>query len=458
MLKNKKISYSLTLIPLVIIFGLFIWLFTVIFEGEKPQITLDPLPEFLSKSQNFTLQISDRKRGLKTLKVSYDQGGRDVIIFEKRFPFKGLFNKEGLRSFKKEIEVNPTALHLAQGRVDLNVSVRDYSRRGGGDGNLGIIKHKMTVDTIPPSIRALSRMHNINLGGSGLVVYRASSDTEESGVYVNNNFFRGFPAGEKQEEGLHLAYFAVPHDSNLDPSIYLWAKDKAENTTNATFYYHVRRKRFSNSKLNISDKFLSRVLPYFSFYDLSQEETNIDKYIKINNDLRKEDNDTFYNLMQNTDLSQIWEGTWTRLKNAATMAKYADKRGYYYKGEKIDEQTHLGIDLASLANSPVTAANNGIITFAERNGIYGLTVMIDHGQGLASLYGHMSSIEATAGQEVKKGDVIGHTGQTGLAGGDHLHFSILVGGVFVEPIEWWDSHWIEDNIYKKLELIKQKKK
>ena len=458
MLKNKKISCSITLIPLLIIFGLFIWLFTVIFEGEKPQIVFNPLPEFLSKSQIFTLNISDRKRGIKTLKVSYSQGGRDIIIFEKKFPFEGLFNNEGARSFKKELEINPTALHLAQGRVDLTVSVRDYSRRGGGDGNLGIFKHKMTVDTIPPSIRALSRMHNVNLGGSGLVVYRASSDTEESGVYVDNHFFRGFPTGEKIEDGLHLAYFAVPHNSNLDPSIFLWAKDKAENTTKSSFYYHVRKKRFSNTKLNISDKFLNRVLPYFSFYDLSKEKTIIDKYIKINNDLRKEDNNTFYKLMKNTHHSKIWDGTWKRLKNAATMAKYADRRKYYYKGKMIDEQTHLGIDLASLANSPVTASNNGIIIFAERNGIYGLTVMIDHGQGLASLYGHMSSIEATTGQKVKKGDIIGHTGQTGLAGGDHLHFSILVGGVFVNPIEWWDSHWIEDNIYKKLELVKQGKK
>jgi len=142
-----------------------------------------------------------------------------------------------------------------------------------------------------------------------------------------------------------------------------------------------------------------------------------------------------------------------RMKNAATMARYADHRSYFYKGEKVDEQTHLGIDLASLANSPIKAANSGKALFAERNGIYGLTVVLDHGQGIASVYGHLSSMEVTTGQEVKKGDVIGHSGQTGLAGGDHLHLSILIHGVFVNPIEWWDAHWIEDNITKKLTLI-----
>ena len=125
------------------------------------------------------------------------------------------------------------------------------------------------------------------------------------------------------------------------------------------------------------------------------------------------------------------------------------------KGEKIDEQSHLGIDLASLPNSPVQAANNGRVIFAGRNGIYGLMVVLDHGQGLASIYGHLSTIDVMLDQDVKKGDVIGHTGQTGLASGDHLHFSVMVNGVFVNPIEWWDAHWIKDNITDKLALTKK---
>jgi len=143
------------------------------------------------------------------------------------------------------------------------------------------------------------------------------------------------------------------------------------------------------------------------------------------------------------------------LKNAANMAKFGDHRVYLYKGKQIDEQVHLGVDLASLANSPVPAANNGRVIFADRLGIYGLTVVLDHGQGLASLYGHLSKIEVSPGQDVVKGASIGFTGQTGLAGGDHLHFSVLVNGVFVNPVEWWDSHWIEDNITRKLALLEK---
>jgi murein DD-endopeptidase MepM/ murein hydrolase activator NlpD len=195
------------------------------------------------------------------------------------------------------------------------------------------------------------------------------------------------------------------------------------------------------------------VLPYFSFYPLNSEDSDIKKYLKINNDLRTESHQTFYKLREDTTPKRLWEGSFLRLKNAATMSRFADQRLYYYKGKKVDEQVHLGIDLASLANSPVQAANNGRVVFAERNGIYGLAVVLDHGQGLATLYGHLNGAEVTLNQKVNKGDIIGYTGQTGLAGGDHLHFGIMVNGVAVNPIEWWDGHWINDNIIKKLALL-----
>jgi murein DD-endopeptidase MepM/ murein hydrolase activator NlpD len=452
--KNRKIIYYLALIPFVIILYLFGWLLTFSFEGEKPQVTLQALPLFLSKSQKFTLNIGDKKRGLKRLKVSISQEGREKTLFEEKFPFKGLLNGQGIHQYEKELVIDPLALNLAQGRVDLNVHVWDYSRRGGGDGNLTLTDRKMIVDTIPPAIRAISRMHNVNVGGAGLVVYQTSSDTQESGLFVDDLFFPGFPADGKAQKGYYLCYFAVSHDSSLKPSIYLWAKDRADNVSKATFYYHIRKKRFRKERMNISDKFLTRVLPYFSFYALDAEESDIKKYLKINKELRKENHHTFITLREKAKPERHWDGRpWLRLKKAATMARFADRRSYYYKGRKVDEQVHLGIDLASLTNSPVEAANNGTVVFAERNGIYGLAVVLDHGQGLASTYSHLSKIDVRTDQEVTKGEIIGFTGRTGLAGGDHLHFGMMVNGIFVDPKEWWDEHWINNNITKKLALL-----
>ena len=109
------------------------------------------------------------------------------------------------------------------------------------------------------------------------------------------------------------------------------------------------------------------------------------------------------------------------------------------------------MDLASVEHAPVPAANNGRIAFADVLGIYGRTVVIDHGCGLFSMYSHLSHISVSVDQMVSKGDIIGKTGTTGLAGGDHLHYSMLVDHTFVNPLEWWDPQWIKNNITDKLQ-------
>jgi murein DD-endopeptidase MepM/ murein hydrolase activator NlpD len=452
-LKAKRLYYALALIPVLIIVGFFAWFFAMMFEGEAPSLVLQPLPEFLSQAQKFTLKVGDQKRGVRSLKVSIQQGTRGMTILQENFPFEGFFNAGGVHAYEKDFTVDPLALKLAQGEADLQVQVWDYSRRKGGDGNSSVIRHKMIVDTLPPSVRAISRMHNISVGGSALVVYQTSSDAVESGVFVDKIFFPGFPASLNSQKGIHHCYFALPYNLESNPEIRLWAKDRAGNTAETSFYCHIRKKTFRTDKVELSDRFIDRVLPFFaSFYPLDDHQSSIAKFLKINNDLRKEDHEVLYRLKDKTSPERLWEGTWLRQRNAANMARFGDHRLYYYKGQKVDEQDHLGVDLASVANSPVEAANNGRVIYADRLGIYGLAIVLDHGQGLASLYGHLSKIEVSLGQEVRKGDTIGITGETGLAAGDHLHFGVMVSGIFVNPIEWWDDHWMQDNILRKLAL------
>jgi len=134
------------------------------------------------------------------------------------------------------------------------------------------------------------------------------------------------------------------------------------------------------------------------------------------------------------------------------MALYGDRRTWVYNGQTVGESLHEGIDLASTAQAPVQAANSGLVAFTGSIGIYGETVIIDHGMGMISLYAHLSSIQVSRGQSVGKGDIIGNTGVSGLAAGDHLHFSIMVGGQFVNPIEWWDPNWIKNNVIQKINV------
>ena len=453
MKKGKKLGlFGASIFTVLLLVGLALFM-AAIFEGESPQIKLEPLPQYISSPRTFRLEIGDKGRGLKRLVVSIEQGGRERKILEKHFPFKGLLNRHGVREQAVEFSVDPELLNLGQGTAVLKLMVRDYSRRNGGDGNLAVAEHELVVDTIPPAIRPISRLNYINVGGTRLLVYVASSDTVKSGVYVGDLFFPGFKAGPKYPEDHYVCYFTVPHNLKRRYQLFLWAEDKAGNSSKVGFYYRIRRKRFRTERINISDRFLSKVLPYFSEYLQGVEGSDIEKFLWINRQLRKKNTQTFRELGQRASAEQLWEGRWLRLRNAATMAHFGDIRHYYYKGRKVDEQVHLGVDLASLAHSKVSAANRGKVIFSGGLGIYGITVVLDHGQGLFSVYSHLSEALVQVGDMVEKGHIIGITGQTGLAGGDHLHFGVMVHGIFVNPVEWWDPHWIKDNVTRKLKLI-----
>lgn len=455
MRKSKRLGLVLSIVPLLIILGGLGWYASRVFEGEVPRVIMEPLPDYISGALSFKVRAEDAGRGLRTVRATLSQEGREIQIFEQRFSFTGLRNTDGTYVYQHEFRISPSELGLAQGRVDITVRVWDFSRRRGGDGNLSIFEHKMMVDTIPPAVRPISRMHYVYVGGSGLVIYQASSDTVESGMQVGDLFFKGYPAGQGAEEGAMVCYFALPVGTDGQPKVRLWARDRAGNEATSNLYFHMKKKPFRTDKVHLTDRFLESILPYFSFYDLGSAPTNADKFLRINRDLRAEGEKTFYNLREATAKERLWEGPWIRQKNSATMAMFGDQRQYHYNGKEIDRQIHLGVDLASLANSPVQACNQGRVLFADRLGIYGMTVVLDHGQGLASVYAHLSQIQVSMGQEVDRGQVIGLSGQTGLAGGDHLHFGVLVGGVFVNPVEWWDPHWVQDNVDRKLALLKR---
>ena len=82
--------------------------------------------------------------------------------------------------------------------------------------------------------------------------------------------------------------------------------------------------------------------------------------------------------------------------------------------------------------------------------------MIDHGLGFYTLYGHCSQMLVQVDDEVQAGDVIAKTGKTGLAMGDHLHFGVVIQGIEVRPVEWFDQSWIRkfiDNVFKQADEI-----
>ena len=430
------------------------WFLMHVFEGEKPEVTLTPLPDYITGETELSVHAADAKRGLKRILVTAAQEGRTFKVIEQEFPFEGLANRHGTREADVSFKMRPSLMHLAEGEIRVTVQVSDYSRRNSGDGNTSVVVHEMIVDTTPPSIRPISRLHYINQGGTGLVVYRQSSDTVRSGVYAGDLFFPGYPAGEEFTPGSMVCYFAVPTGMDPKGEVYLHAGDRAGNSTRSSFNHLIRRKNFPVKKMTVSDRFIEKILPEFAHVDFSGADRPVDKFLKINRELRVENDETCRRVSAESSVEKLWDGVFIRMKNAATMAGFGDERVYVYQDKTIDRQTHMGVDLASLANAEIQAANSGRVVFAERLGIYGLTVILDHGQGISSLYAHLSSIDTEVGRFIERGERIGISGQTGLAGGDHLHFSIMINGVFVNPIEFWDEQWIRNNIDRKLSLIR----
>ncbi|WP_243359369.1 M23 family metallopeptidase [Fundidesulfovibrio terrae] len=407
-------------------------------DMTPPEAALTPDRAATGSKREFTLTARDAS-GVKAVKISVLQAQKETVIVNKTFEPA---QREVVEKFTLE------QAGLREGQFDLNMVVTDKSVFNFGAGNTTRISKTMALDNRAPVINVLSQAHIIKQGGACGVVYQVNKDVERSGVIVGDMFFPGY----KLDTGNYACIFAFPW--NMDPARFqprLYAEDSAGNERSITFRYQAKATKFKHDSINVGDDFLQSKMPQFeTIYPDIKDPAQL--YIKVNRDLRKENVAKLVELSKNTSPKMLWDGgPFLRLPNAAPRAAFGDGRTYMYKNQRIDEETHLGVDLASLENAQVPAAQSGKVIFTGFFGIYGNAVVIDHGWGLQTIYSHLSQISAKVGDDVKKGEIIGNTGATGLAAGDHLHFGIILGGIEIQPIEWWDPHWIKDNITSKFQ-------
>jgi murein DD-endopeptidase MepM/ murein hydrolase activator NlpD len=320
--------------------------------------------------------------------------------------------------------------------------------------------HDVDVRLERPKLSIVSNKHYINAGGSEMVVYTVTPDDVISGVSVGGVEYPGFPASGATVDGVaisdpsaRIAFFALRYDQDVDAPIKIFARDPAGNTATTEFDHRSFPKPFKNSKINVDDKFIEKVVPAIleTTTEVKAGSNNLESFLAVNGELRKKNAEKIASFASQTSPEMLWKGvTFHPFGNTAVEAAFADRRTYVYQGKDVDKQTHLGFDLASVANTPIVAANRGKVLYADALGIYGNCVIIDHGMGVQSLYAHLSSISVKVGDMVEKEAQVGRSGTTGMAAGDHLHFTMLVNGQMVNPVEWWDSHWIEDRILRKL--------
>lgn len=398
--------------------------------------------------------VSDKGNGLSSVRIYLlDTYGESVLV-EKEY-------EKGTKSDTISVRIDPEKLGIKSGASEFFIEATDRFMNGLLPGRKAVFSQKVTLDFIPPRIQELSPRLYIRHGGAGVVVYRVSEDTVSSGVEIKGLFFEGYP-GHFEDPLIHLAFFAYPYNAAKGEKIEIFAADAAGNEVRESVYHRLLGASYVKDTIGISEGFLrNKVLPLFNKvygYSPAGDDGNPDSlkaFLKINSETRKKNDNRIYEIGRQSGDRILWDGKFVQLRNSKVGATFADHRRYLMDGNVIDNQYHLGYDLSVTKKHPVPASNTGVVVFAEPLGIYGNTVIIDHGMGVMSLYSHLSSMDVSVGDSVGKKDIVGRTGTTGLAVGDHLHFGIYVHGVPVRPLEWWDAKWINDNILYKVNYVKK---
>jgi len=408
-------------------------------ESEPPQIAVAPAADTLGAAP-LEIAISDKGTGLKSVSATLTQGGTEVGLAAEQFA-------EPAKQKKIEVALARVA-GVKEGPAVLRIVARDASLFGG---NEAVLQKEVTIDVTPPTVELVADDRYVNFGGVGVIVYKASPDTASSGVKIGRHFFPGYAGQIKDRPDQLLAFFAHPYDTAPEERPTLVVTDRAGNAREMRLAYELKNVSYRKSTLPVSEGFLqNKVAPLLADAGARQGAAK-DVFVAVNRMLRKENEDRIEAITRQATPSMLWKDAFAQLSNSKVEANFADQRTYTYNGEVIDTAYHLGYDLSVTKHYPVEASNSGTVAFTGDLGIYGNTVILDHGLGLFTLYSHLSSVDVKTGDSVARRQILGKTGETGLAGGDHLHFGIYLAGVAVLPVEWWDQKWIDDNVTPKLE-------
>jgi len=441
------------LLVLVLLAGLALAARGALRVGPEPEIKIEAGTKAIGVRTPVTVTVLEPVRGLSRVKVEFIQEPRTSTVADKTYTPAPAWRFGGARTSSETLKLEfgrEVQKDLKQGQATIRVTAE---RAGSWLRHPGPVVKELTlpVRLTPPSVGSVSTFVYVNQGGCEAVVYKVGETSVKDGVEAGGWFFPGFPlpGGGPADR---FALFAVPYDLDDASKVRLIAEDDVGNRSQASFIDKFFPKPLHRDTIPLDDKFLNKVVPPIMAqnHELTDKGSLLENYLQINRDLRKVDNAELITISKTSKPQFLWSRPFRPMVNTKVMAHFADRRSYVYQGRTVDQEDHLGLDMAGLAHAPVPAANDGIVVLAKFFDIYGNAVIVDHGYGLMSLYGHLSAIDVKPGDHVTRGQVLGRSGDTGLAGGDHLHFAILLHGLPVSPVEWWDPHWLKDRLERKL--------
>lgn len=437
------------LMALAIVVGSTLW---VRCEGKAPTVDAPPGLAVGLEPRTVTVAVSDRGSGLRRVTARLRHAGGEVSLLDVGLPGNLATGAEGDAPGPFEIAIDAQALGLREGAAFLSVEAVDWSWANLLSGNRTVLEIPVEVDLTPPRVQVETGLSYLARAGTGAVSYVLDAAAERDGVEVDGAFFPGFPhpAGDAPAGVRRFALFAIPRDAPAEATIRVAAVDRAGNRSARGWQTRVAERTFASVRMELGPRFMQDKVAELAQSVGVREASPLANFQRINREVREANEARIREVVADTVAEKLWDGAFVQLRNSAVTSRFAEHRSYYLDGEVVSEAIHYGYDLASLSSAPIEAGNTGRVTFAGDLGIYGDTVILDHGFGLASLYAHLSRVDVRVGDRVEKGETLGLTGQTGLAGGDHLHFAILVGGVYADPVEWWDPKWVREKIEPQL--------
>src|SRR5215475_6429017 len=385
--------------------------------------------------------------GIRSVNAWVEQNGNRYPVWETSEQARRILWRRNVPDQELTFQAGTKAApQLKDGKATLIVEATSNDFRG----KTATETREVTVITRPPAVSADQDQHYLYLGMADLATFTLSGYWTEAGVRVGDQKFRAWPMPDGKPGFFSLFAFAWNMPAGTAPVVY--AANPAGNEASSRLAFQFPRNeqpKYRVRDVPLDERFMEKVV---NELDPNGSGDLVERFVKINSEMRRANNQTLSDLRLKTESRFLWSQPFIQQPNTKVEANFADVRNYIYQGRKIDQQVHLGYDLSSTQHADVLAANDGKVVYAALLGIYGNCIVVDHGYGLQSIYGHLSQIAVHEGDIVKRGQSMGKSGMTGMAGGDHIHFSMQLEGIQIDPKEWWDAHWIQDHIAKRVPL------
>lgn len=440
-------------------------------ERDRPEIILEKPPVGLGlEPLRFSFDVTDSGSGIDEVIVRGVQGSEVREIFRRDY--------DGPKVNRDTINIEMSKDDHPFDEGDLTITIVTFDR--AFFPNVRQVSIEVEVDYGPPEIEVITTQHNAVLGGSQMVFYRLKEVNDVfSGITVGQYLFPGFPAKALDEDyesrpDVYFAFFPIPLNFVQDKDkIRLFARDRVGNFTSAPIHYRVRDPNYPERPIALKTEFLEgtvyELAKKYSEFDakmnLKQEEEvaqpnspeeMVKQFISVNEGYRNLLETSMKEIFGRPKIRKLWDGSFVRLPDSREVAQFGEKRRYFYQGLDAGSVVSSGVDLLMGRGAKATAVNDGIVVYSGEMGPFGKTVIIDHGFGLYSLYGFLSSSDVSEGDKVLKSEAIGSPGSTGLNDlVNSVHFEMRLHGLPVRPVEWWDSQWVRDHITNRIQDTKK---